>query len=275
MNNRLTAKLPINIGRSIFLLIVLVLVVYGNTLNASWHLDDRTNILDNKNVHVTSLSFDDWSKSVLPPFNDPGKATSGLSGLYRPVAMLTFAINWFLGGADVFGYHLVNIGLHCVTSILLFFTCLHILNTPLINGRYQENDCFIAFLATALWALHPIQTQAVTYVVQRMAVLADLFYLAGICLYLEGRNSNSFKKRALFFGMGILSYMLALGSKQNAITLPAACLLVEIVFFQPHGFWNQGRVRWIGIGIVTGLAAFFVLALFYWQADPISTIMEV
>jgi len=261
-------------GRALFLLVVLVVIVYGNTFNASWHLDDRTNIVDNVNVHVNSLSLDDWSRSVYPPFTDPTNAKSGLSALYRPVAMLTFAFNWFLGGTDVFGYHLVNIGLHCTTAILLFFTCLCLLDAPTMQGRYQENKIFIAFLATALWALHPIQTQAVTYIVQRMAVLAGLFYLSGILFYVKGRNAHPLGKKLLFFGMGIFSFLLAMGSKQNAITLPIAWLLIEIVFFRPSGFWKQIRVGWKEIIIVVGLAVFFIVILYCWRSDPLAAILH-
>jgi len=256
------------------LLVVLVVIVYGNTFHASWHLDDRTNILDNANVHVSSLSVDDWSRSVVRPFKYQENASIGLSGLYRPVAMLTFAFNWFLGGADVFGYHLVNISLHCATTILLFFTCVSLLSTPAAHVRYQENKYFIAFLATTLWALHPIQTQAVTYIVQRMAVLAGLFYLSGILFYVKGRMAQAFGKRLRFFSMGVLSFLLAMGSKQNAITLPLAWLLVEIVFFRPTGFWTQRRLGWKEIVIVAGLAAFFMAVLFYWRSDPLATILH-
>ena len=188
--------------------------------------------------------------------------------------MVTFAFNWFVGGSDVFGYHLVNIGLHCVSSILLFYTCLNLLSAPNLYDRFKENSHFIAFLATALWSLHPIHTQTITYIVQRMAILAALFYLSGIFFYLKARNAPSFGKKALFFGLGIVSYLLAVGSKQNAITLPLAWLLVEVVFYRPSGFWKQSRVRWIVITSVAGLAAFFVLVLFYWQADPISAILS-
>ena len=189
-------------GRYIFLLVVLVLIVYGNTFNASWHLDDRTNIVDNKNVHVTSSVPGGLVPEHVRPFTDPANAPSGLSGLYRPVAMLTFAFNWFLGGADVFGYHLVNIGLHCTSAILLFFTCLHLLSSPNLHDRYRENEFFIAFLATALWSLHPIQTQAVTYIVQRMAILAALFYLSGILFYLKGQGCTFIWKKSAIIRHG-------------------------------------------------------------------------
>jgi tetratricopeptide (TPR) repeat protein len=261
-------------GRALLLLVVLVLIVYGNTFHASWHLDDRTNILDNQNVHVDSLSLDEWARSAAPPFTDPGRAPSGWSDLYRPVAMLTFAFNWFLGGSSVFGYHVVNIGLHCATTVLLFFTCLSLLSAPNNHGRYEGHALPIAFMATALWALHPIQTQAVTYIVQRMAVLAAFFYLAGIFLYLKSRNAQSIGRKFLFFGMAVLSYLLALGSKQNAVTLPMTWLLVEIVFYRVPGFWNQEKGRWLVIAVICGLVAFFLLVLLSWQADPLSAIMK-
>ena len=253
---------------------ILILVVYGNTFNASWHLDDRTNILDNKNVHVSSLSLNDWSRSVLPPFSSPVNGQPGLSNLYRPVAMVTFALNWFLGGADVFGYHLVNIGLHCTTSVLLFFTSLVLLDTPNTNSRYRTNRYFIASLATALWGLHPIHTQAVTYIVQRMAVLAAFFYLCGVFFYVKARSTLFLRKRALFFGLAGLSYVMAMGSKQNAVTMPLACLLVELVFYRSPGFWKNSRARWAVLGILTAFIAFFIIVLFYWRADPLNAILE-
>ena len=92
--------------------------------------------------------------------------------------------------------------------------------------------------------------------------------------YLKGRNTQLFLKKALFFGLGIVSYLLAVGSKQNAITLPLAWLLVEIVFYDRRDFGSKAVLDGLGIGIVAGLAAFFVLVLFYWQADPISAIMD-
>ena len=172
-------------GGHLIILLLLVVLAYSNTFHASWHLDDITKHVDNKNVHVSTLSLDNWINSIRPPFTDPSNPKPGLSGIYRPVAMLTFAFNWYLGGANVFGYHLVNIGIHCVNSCLLFLVIFSLLRTPKVIDRYQESAYFIAIVATALWALHPINIQAVTYIVQRMACLAAFFYLTGIFLFLN------------------------------------------------------------------------------------------
>ncbi len=256
----------------LWLLFLLIVLVYSNTFSAAWHLDDFTNILDNTNVHASKLSMDTWLRSVRAPFTDPDNPKPGLSGLYRPVAMLTFAFNWYLGGKDVFGYHLVNIGIHCLTSCLLYFTILKLIGTPNLGDRYRKNVHFIALLTTALWALHPIQTQAVTYIVQRMACLAAFFYLAGIYLFLKIRSTQAPGRRLLLFGLCLLSYLLAMGTKRNTVTLPAAWLLIEIVFYMKPGFFKRTRVKLIGTGIIIGLILFYGLLLFYWQENPLSAI---
>ena len=256
----------------LWLILILIVLVYSNTFNAAWHLDDFTNILDNTNVHVSKLSMDSLSRSVRAPFTDPANPKPGLSGLYRPVAMLTFAFNWYLGGREVFGYHLVNISIHCLTSCLLYFTILSLLRTPNLRDRFQGNEHFIALLATALWALHPVQTQAVTYIVQRMASLAALFYLAGIYLFLKGRSSRAPGRRYLLFGSCLLCYLLAMGTKRNTVTLPAAWLLIEIVFFMAPGFLKRPKIKLMGTVVVIGLVLFYGLLFFYWQENPLSSI---
>jgi tetratricopeptide (TPR) repeat protein len=220
------------------------------------------------------LSLKEWSKSVRAPFTDPSKPKPGLSGLYRPVVMVTFAVNWYLGKADVFGYHLVNIGIHCATSGLLYFTILNLLNAPNMLDRYRGSGHFIALLATALWALHPIQTQAVTYIVQRMASLAALFYLAGIFLFAKARSVQSPVKRGVFSGLCLLSYLLAIGTKQNAVTLPVALLLIEAIFFINPEIWKRKKAKWIGAATIAGLAIFFGLLFYAWLPDPASAIID-
>jgi len=258
----------------LLMLVLLVLLAYSNTFHASWHLDDITNIIDNKNVHVSTLSFSDWAKSIRAPFSDPNNPKPGLSGLYRPIAMLTFALNWYMGKADVFGYHLFNIAIHCVSTCLLYLTILNLLKTPNLLGRYQGVEQRIAFLSTALWALHPIQTQAVTYIVQRMTGLSALFYLSVIFLFVKGRKAQAPLGRACYWGCCLLGFALAMGSKENAVTIPAALFLIEIIFYRKPGFWRQDKARWIVVTGVVGLVILYVFLFFYWQKNPMSTIMD-
>ena len=103
--------------------------------------------------------------------------------------MLTFALNWYIGKDNVLGYHIVNNAIHLVTTFFLFLTVLNLLMSPNLKGKYQGNEYAIAFLSAILWAVNPIQTQAVTYIIQRMASLAAMFYIIGIYFYLKTRLS--------------------------------------------------------------------------------------
>ena len=78
------------------------------------------------------------------------------------------------------GYHIVNNAIHMVASFFLFLTVLNMLMSPNLKGKYQGSEYTIAFLSAILWAVNPVQTQAVTYIVQRMASLAAMFYIFSI-----------------------------------------------------------------------------------------------
>jgi len=253
------------------LLCMMILLVYSNTFHASWHLDDITNILLNKNIQVQSWSPDTWVLSIRSPFvNGPGQNAT----LYRPVAMVTFALNWLWGKDNVTGYHLVNIGIHCATATLLYLTLLSLLGAPNLRKRYCGKEHFIALLATVLWALHPIQTQAVTYIVQRMAILSAFFYLAGIYFFVQGRISNKGRKKVLFYGLVFISYVLALGTKEHTITLPAALLLVECIFFLEPSFFKQKNFRWVTILTIVLIIILLIALLCFWLGNPVSFVLE-
>ena len=146
--------------------------------------------------------------------------------------MLTFALNWYVGKDDVFGYHIVNNAIHLVTAFFLFLTVLTLLMSPNLKGKYQGKEYLIAFLSAVLWAANPIQTQAVTYIVQRMASLVAMFYIIGIYFYLKTRLSKPGYTKSLFIAGSLLSFILALGSKENSVTFPVAVAIIEILFFQ-------------------------------------------
>jgi hypothetical protein len=92
-------------------LFVCLLIIYGNSFNCEWLFDDYPNIVDNKNVHLKTLSWADISKIF---------DKTPTQGLPRPVAYFSFALNYYSGALDVFGYHLVNFAVHYITSIFLF-----------------------------------------------------------------------------------------------------------------------------------------------------------
>jgi tetratricopeptide (TPR) repeat protein len=207
------------------LFLLFITLSYCNTLTASWHFDDMQNIVENEKLHLTSLDVDAIVQTFFAHPREEGRT-------FRPVTYLSFALNWYIGGDNVVGYHIVNILLHWGTAVLLYLTTIQLLQTPALKQRPVSTNHFIALLATLLWALNPIQTQAVTYIVQRMAGLSTFFFLAAILCYLLGRRSGQGNKQLFWFPETLVCFLLALGSKENSITLPIVLLMVEWIFFR-------------------------------------------
>ena len=212
------------------LLIIITTICYSNTLQSSWQLDDKPAIVDNNRLHPNSLSWPDVKATF---FSNTSTTQSG-SSLYRPIPCFTLAINWLIGEDKVIGYHIFNLTIHVINAVLLFYLLLELFNTPVLQNRYSSADIlFIALLSTTLWAINPVQTQAVTYIVQRMASLATLFVLLSIKSYLSARNKNTtIKPKALI--LPILFYLGALLCKENTIVLPLLITIIEITFFRIH-----------------------------------------
>ncbi|WPD21712.1 MAG: tetratricopeptide repeat protein [Candidatus Electrothrix scaldis] len=208
------------------LLFCFCLLIYSDIFNNGWHLDDSGNILNNTPLHITDLNLDTLFNTFYAHPEETGR-------LYRPVANFTFALNWFFGQDSPVGYHLVDIFIHGLTAIMLFFCSSLLLSTPALKQHQrtqtQKND--IALLTAALWLAAPIHTSAVTYIVQRMAQLAALFSIGAIFFYLSARLSHRRLHQALFFCSFFCCALLALGSKENAALLFPSLALIEGIFF--------------------------------------------
>ena len=211
----------------LLLLTIFLLPLYGSGFNASWHLDDKPNIASNPSLYITDLSPHSLRQTF---FANP------LNGqkLYRPLPYFSFAMNFYFGGNDPFGFHLVNFGLHVATALALYFVSINLLQV--LNHRTPDREISdihsIALLGAVLWAINPVQTQAVTYIVQRMAVMATFFYALGLLCYIKARTAQTHFERWRHAVCCVFWYFCALGSKENAILLPVAFLLVEWIFFQ-------------------------------------------
>lgn len=207
----------------LFFSLLLIFFSYSNSLNSSWHFDDTSNILNNKKVHLEKINYD----SIIDTFT---ASTNSTDKLYRPLPMFTFALNWYFSQDKVYSYHIVNILIHILTAYALF-SVIRLLLFSCYAKRYSPSFInTIALLATLLWALAPIQTQAVTYIIQRMAAMAAMFTIFAIYTYLRARAEKT-RKKYCWFLLCLIFYLAALGSKSNAILLPASLLFLEISFF--------------------------------------------
>jgi len=249
---------------TIFLLIfLLVFGAYITNYHASWHFDDYPNIVDNSRIHIKDLGFNTLKETFFRS-SDYGQVLNGR--LYRPVSMLTFALNWYIGADNVLGYHIVNNIIHLLTTLFLFLTILNLFKSPRLKGKYRENEFIIACLSAVLWAANPIQTQAVTYIVQRMASLAAMFYIIGIYFYLKTRLTPPSSKRLLFIAGCLLSFVLALGSKENTVTFPIGVAIIEILFFQNLNDRNVRR-KVTAVVMISGVLMAGFLTILYVKGD--------
>jgi len=239
---------------AILVLSVLILAAYSNTFHATWQFDDEPNILQRSALHLTELRWSEIKKTFV---NEKG-------AIYRPVACFSLALNYYYGKDRVFGYHLVNIFIHVLTSIFLFLFIYQGLNLPVLALKYAPHRYAIALLSTTLWALNPIQTQAVTYIVQRMASMAGMFYVLVMFLYLKARMAKGLQNRVLLFTACAIAGLLAIGSKENAFMIPVSLYLFEILLLR--GLSNDNRMKQLKIltavlFISLGLCLLFFLLL--------------
>jgi tetratricopeptide (TPR) repeat protein len=248
----------------VFLLLFLfVFGAYSANYDASWHMDDYPNIVDNPRIHINQFKFKNFEEALFAGY-DEGQYSG--RRVYRPVPMLTFALNWYIGKDKVFGYHIVNNAIHLVTTFFLFLTVLNLLASPNLKGKYQGNEYVIAFLTAVLWAVNPIQTQAVTYIVQRMASLAAMFYIIGIYFYLKTRRSLPGYRQLLFITGCLLSFVLALDSKENAVTFPIAMAGIDILFYQDLSDKKTRRKVMAALAVV-GASMAAILTILYIKGD--------
>lgn len=226
-----------------FLLVFLVgILLYGHTLYAPFYLDDSGAIYDSGIV------------------KDLGRAISGILNM-RGLSTLTFAINYHLDELNVVGYHLVNIAIHLGASFLVL----------LLLRRIFPLQPLLQLFGALLFVAHPIQTQAVTYLVQRMTSLSALLFLLALFLFVCARealdNGADFRdRRHLFFYAGaLISGGLAVLAKENAVVLPAALLLFAHFFLPARkSGWRASALYIAPFLIVPAIAicAYLLVPLF-------------
>ena len=198
----------------LLLISLLAILIYSNTFSVPFLFDDTPNIVENPQIKDLS-NFSDFSGS-------------------RYVGFLSFSLNYRFGGLHVFGYHLVNLLIHIINGFLVYTLVLLLFRassrlSPTTHDLSPFNSAhWIAFATALLFVSHPIQTQAVTYIVQRFSSLATLFYLLTVVAYLRWRlASPEGRRRYLWYGAALVSTVLAMKTKENSITLPLMLLLVE------------------------------------------------
>ena len=198
-------------------ILFLGIIIYSNSFVSTFHLDDINNIRDNPSIRNLSNIKEMWQFSQT-----------------RFLALYTFAWNYHYGQLNVWGYHLFNLFIHLFNAILVYWLSFLIFSTPVLKDKFLPKDKTILSLAVAfLFVSHPLATQSVTYIVQRMTSMSAMFYFLGLIFYLLSRFTQKGKatKTRLLIGCGI-SVLLASLTKETAFTFPFAIVLFEIFFLQ-------------------------------------------
>ncbi len=236
---------------AIALIAGVALLAYSNTFSVPFNFDDVANITENPNIQIRLLSWDSLERLVKNTF----------AGSIRVFSFFTLALNYYFGGFNVFGYHLVNLIIHIASGIFLYWFLLLTFNLPLLKERYGSVSYKVALFTSLIFITHPIQTQSVTYVVQRMASMAGMFYVLSLVLYIKGRLSTGWG-RFLYFGGMVLTYLLGVFSKENVAILPLFFALYEFYFFQNFDLSPEGKkILFALAGILVALGAFGFIIL--------------
>jgi protein O-mannosyl-transferase len=194
---------------------IIVLAAVVSDLNSWGHqflMDDLSYIMLNKTLQSPHQIFQIFTA----PFSH------ALASLYRPLTSLTLAINVWTDGLHPDGFHLFNRLLHILICLCIFWTVRLLIPKP-----------SLAALSTALlFAVHPVQVEAITYITGRSDALVTLFFMAALYFFIRLRLSEEWSIRP--YGLSLTFHFLAILSKENAITWLGVALLTEYLYLSRH-----------------------------------------
>ena len=223
---------------SVVIICVVGILVYSNMLGGAFQFDDHWCITNNPAIRNLSNLPAVWN--FWPT---------------RFITILSFALNYRLERFNVFYYHLFNLLIHLGSAILVWWLTFLALSTPeMRDKKIAGHKEAIALFAGLIFASHPIQTEAVSYIVQRATSLAGFFCLASVCLYAKSRSRESESASSngwrYYYAASLIAAVMAAFTKEMAIMLPLAILLYDICFLN-----TEKAIRW------KRLVPFFIILL--------------
>jgi tetratricopeptide (TPR) repeat protein len=225
-------------------LILAALAVYANSFAGPFIFDDLDSIPQNPTIrHFTA---------ALSP---PG---TGVTVTSRPVLNLSFALNYAISGDRVWSYHAVNLLIHALAGLALFGVVRRTI-TGLAGDRGQAaaaargsggDATLTAFFVALLWLVHPLQTESVTYMVQRAESLMGLFYLLTLYCFIRGAQGQEggFRSRG-WFALAFASCLLGMGTKEVMVSAPVIVLLYDRTFLAGSFRAAWRRRAWVHLSL--------------------------
>ncbi len=224
----------------LILMVLSITLVYYPSLSVPFYLDDRGSIVSNIAIHSDSLDL---------------LLQSGLER--RFIGYFTLWANYQVGGLEPLGYHVVNIAIHIINSILVFVLVSRLISYfhPTQQSATRRQQMLLAMMVAAIWALHPLNSQPVTYVVQRLASIVTVFYLLTIIFYVQLRRypfKYEFRARTIAYCLLLTGAIVGgLHAKQNFVAVFAFLYCWELLT-------SSGLVRrylftlslWLGVLLI-------------------------
>lgn len=198
-------------------------LAYSNSFSGEFIFDDITMIAQNPQIYFL------W-----PPWKAVWQPT-------RPLADMTLALNYAIGRFNVADYHLANLLIHLAAGLFLYGVIRRTLLLSCWDGRYTETAPWLAAAVALLWTVHPLQTESVTYIIQRNESLMGLFYLMGLYFFVRGVGSA--RRIRGWLDAALAATLLGMGTKEMIVTLPAVMLIYDWIFVAPSAR-ELIRARW-------------------------------
>lgn len=183
-------------------------LAYANSLKNPFITDDRYIILKNFQPWQSWTLDDLFTRSLF-------STSPSESSYFRPLTLLTFALNYPLAGANPWGYRAVNIGLHLSVIVLIYLVASQ------LAGRW------VAVCSALLYALHPVHVQAVSYISSRSDLLYTALALSSLLLWRKGNHAQGIK-RAIYLSSALMAFFFGLFAKENIIAVPAVAVVMDL-----------------------------------------------
>jgi tetratricopeptide (TPR) repeat protein len=246
----------------ILVLLVITLfgvLLYGHTLKAPFYMDDFINVKDSLYA-IKSLSLTELVNASFSGF-----------ARHRPLANLSFTLNYYLHGLGLPGYHLVNIAIHVINGILLYLFLFKTITLAPLRHRCRR-PTHVAAAASLLWFVNPVQIQSVTYIVQRMTSMATLFFLCSFLFYVYGRQSTKGFARVSLFAFSALFWLFSIACKEIGFTMPVLIFAYEWLFFQDL---DLAWLKRSSLYVVTGLTGLLTTVYLLYHYSPIKLLTAI
>lgn len=243
----MTTSLPLTADASlrrtlvpVLALVLLTLAAYASSFRGTFVFDDGLCLVDKPAGMAT------W-------WPETGKEFT--TGKRRWLTHLTFVANYKLHGYRVFGYHAVNVGIHLSAGLLLFGLTRRLLRDPSIGGRFAPSANGLAFVVAALWLVHPLQTESVTYIVQRLESLAGMFFLLTLYALLRGAQA---RRPWGWYALAVAAVALGTGAKETMLLAPVAAILFDRAYLaatwreliRRRGLVYLAMLPWLACGML-------------------------